>query len=64
MGIFLSFVAGLVVWVVLWATGAKSFDAFLITILFVIIAVAFHIAWPYLPGNRRKGQPGDSWAPR
>jgi hypothetical protein len=64
MGIFLSFVAGLVVWLVLWATGAKSFDAFLITILFVIIAAAFHIAWPYLPGNRREGKPGDGWAPR
>jgi len=64
MGIFLSFIAGLVVWLVLWATGTKSFDAFLITILFVLIAVAVHIVMPFLPGNRGADRPGGRWTPR
>jgi hypothetical protein len=64
MGIFLSFIAGLVVWVVLWATGRKAFDAFLITILFVLIAVAVHIATPFLPGRRKEQAPGSHWTPR
>jgi hypothetical protein len=51
MGILLTTIAGLVVWVVLWAIGAKGFDAFLVTILMVIIAATVHLLWPYLPGN-------------
>ena len=38
MGLFLTTCAGLVIWIVLWALGVKSFDAFLITLLMVIIA--------------------------
>ena len=52
MGVLLTFIAGLVVWIVLWAIGVKSFDAFLITIVMLIIAAAAHIIWPTLPGNR------------
>ncbi len=52
MGILLTFIAGLVVWIVMWAIGFKSFDAFLITIVLVILAVAAHFVVRYLPGNR------------
>ena len=38
MGILLTTIAGLALWIVLWALGVKSFDAFLITILMVVIA--------------------------
>ena len=31
-------IAGLVLWLVLWALGVKAFDAFLITIVIVLIA--------------------------
>ena len=64
MGIFLSFIAGLVVWVVLWAIGTKAFDAFLLTLLFVIIAAAVHMAMPFLPGRRKEEKPGSHWTPR
>jgi hypothetical protein len=57
MGVLLTLIAGLVVWIVLWAIGAKSFDAFLITMVMVIVAVAAHIIWPTLPGNRKPDQP-------
>jgi hypothetical protein len=54
MGIFLSLIAGLVVWVVLWGTSLiKSFDAFLIGMLIVLLAATLHILRPYLPGGRR-----------
>jgi hypothetical protein len=52
MGLFLTTCAALVLWIVLWALGAKSFDAFLITLLLVIVAATARIVTPYLPGNR------------
>ena len=51
-GSFLTTCAGLVIWIVLWALGAKAFDAFLITILMVLVAGTVRIVTPYLPGNR------------
>ena len=57
MGVLLTLTAGLVVWIVLWAIGAKSFDAFLITIVMLIVAVAAHMIWPTLPGNRDPDRP-------
>ena len=57
MGVLLTLIAGLVVWIVLWAIGAKSFDAFLITIVMLIVAAAAHLIWPTLPGNRNPDRP-------
>jgi hypothetical protein len=54
MGVLLTLIAGLVVWVVLWAIGAKALDAFLITLVMLVVAAAVHLVLPYLPGNRRK----------
>jgi hypothetical protein len=53
MGVLLTLIAGLVVWVVLWALGSKGFDAFMITVLMLVIAAAGHIVAPHLPGRRR-----------
>jgi hypothetical protein len=52
MGIYLTLIAGLVLWIILWAIGAKSFDAFLITLVLLIVATATHFVVRYLPGNR------------
>ena len=57
MGVLLTLIAGLVVWIVLWAIGAKSFDAFLITLVMLIVAAAAHMIWPTLPGNRDPDRP-------
>jgi hypothetical protein len=57
MGVLLTLIAGLVVWIVLWAIGAKSFDAFLITMVMMIVAAAAHFVWPTLPGNRDPDRP-------
>ncbi len=52
MGLLLATVAGLVIWIVLWAIGAKAFDAFLITLAIVLVAAVGRIVGPFLPGNR------------
>jgi hypothetical protein len=53
MGILLTLIAGLVLWIVLWgASLMKSFDAFLIAMVLVLLAGAAHILVPYLPGGK------------
>jgi hypothetical protein len=53
MGLILTATAGLVIWIVLWATGlAGGFDAILIGIAMVLIAVGIRQLLPYLPGRR------------
>jgi hypothetical protein len=54
MGVLLTLIAGLVVWIVLWAIGAKALDAFLITLVMLVVAAAVRLLVPYLPGNRRQ----------
>jgi hypothetical protein len=53
MGVLLTLITGLVVWIVLWALGWRAFDAVLITALLLVIAAAVRLVVPYLPGNRR-----------
>lgn len=52
MGAYLTLIAGLVVWVVIWAVAGKGFDAFMITVVMVLIAAGARIVAPFLPGNR------------
>jgi hypothetical protein len=51
MGVILTLIAGLVVWVVLWAIGAGGFDAFMITALMLVIAGGVRLLVPHLPGR-------------
>lgn len=57
MGLALTTTAGLCAWIVLWAVGAKAFDAFLVTLLMVLVAATARVLLPYLPGNRRQEGP-------
>jgi hypothetical protein len=52
MGVLLTLIAGLVVWVVLWSLGTGGFDAFMITVLMLVIAAAGYMLAPHLPGKR------------
>ncbi len=53
MSLIVTGTVGLVIWIVLWGTSlARGFDAFLITLTLVVIALAARIIVPYLPGNR------------
>jgi hypothetical protein len=52
MGLALATTAGLVVWIVLWALGWKAIDAFMITLLVVLLAATGRIVARYLPTRR------------
>ena len=52
MGLVLTVTAGLVVWIVLWALGAKGFDAFLLAAVIILVGAALKILSGYLPGRR------------
>jgi hypothetical protein len=52
MGLVVATTFGLVIWLVMWALGVKAFDAFLITILVVLVGATARMIAPYLPGNR------------
>ena len=53
MALILTTLFGFVVWIVLWALDVKSFDAFLITVLIIILGATAHILAPFLPGKRQ-----------
>jgi hypothetical protein len=52
VGLVLATAFGLIVWIVLWAIGAKPFDAFLITTLVVTLGATAKILAPYRPGRK------------
>jgi hypothetical protein len=52
MGFILTVTAGLVVWIVLWALGAKGFDAFMVTAAIIVVGATLRIVTGYLPGRR------------
>ena len=52
MGFVLTVTAGLIVWIVLWALGAKGTDAFLLATAIILAGAAVKILTGYLPGRR------------
>ncbi len=52
MGLVLTATFGLIVWIVLWALGAKGFDAFMIATVIILIGATLKILSGYLPGRR------------
>ena len=64
MALLLTTIFSAALWVVLIALGAKPFDALMLSVLIVLIAGTAKAVAPFLPGNRRKPHPGDSYTPR
>jgi len=52
MGLILTGTAGLALWIVLWALNVSGFDAILIAVLMVLVALAVRNLLPFLPGRR------------
>lgn len=52
MGLVLTATFGFIVWIVLWALGAKGFDAFMIATVIILIGATLKILTGYLPGRR------------
>jgi hypothetical protein len=52
MGLIITATAGLIVWIVLWALGAKGFDSFLLATVIILVGASLKILSGYLPGRR------------
>ena len=53
MGLVVATAAGLVLWIILWAIGLKAFDAFLITLVIVLLTQVVRGLMPHKPGRRQ-----------
>ncbi len=58
MAILVALTIGLVWWVTAWALGIKSFDAFMLTALIVVLAAAWYVAKPFFQSFLGRGEPG------
>jgi hypothetical protein len=56
MGLFLTTIAGLVLWIVLWAIDVKSVDAFLLTMLMILIAGGLRVFRSHLEARRTEAE--------
>jgi hypothetical protein len=52
MGIILTATAGLCLWIILWSLNVSGFDAILIAVLMILVAVGVRNILPFLPGRR------------
>jgi hypothetical protein len=52
MGLILTVTSGLLVWIVLWALGAKGFDAFMLATVIILVGASLKILSGYVPGRR------------
>jgi len=54
MGLAFATTAALGIWIIVWALGAKAIDAFLISVLILVVAATVQLLLPYKPGNKRQ----------
>jgi hypothetical protein len=52
MGVLITTIFSLALWIVLWAIGLKSVDGFMIAVLFILLAATARVVTPYLPGSK------------
>jgi len=52
MGLVIAITGGLIVWIVLWALGAKGFDAFMVATVIILLGACMRVLAGYLPGRR------------
>lgn len=52
MGVILSIISGLVIWLVLWTLDIKALDGIMITTVIALIAVMLRMLSQYMPGSR------------
>jgi hypothetical protein len=52
MGLIITGAAGLVLWIVLWTLNVSGFDAILIAVVMVLVAIGVRTLRPFLSGRR------------
>jgi Mn2+/Fe2+ NRAMP family transporter len=48
LSVLVALTVGLVFWIVAWSLGAKAFDAFLVTVLLVVVTAATRMVSPFV----------------
>lgn len=51
MGFVLTVTAGLILWIVLWSLEIKAIDAFMLTIVIVLMGALARMLVPHMPGR-------------
>lgn len=51
MGLVISIAGGMILWIVLWALGAKGFDGGLVFMIVVLLAATGRVVGKVLPGK-------------
>jgi Mn2+/Fe2+ NRAMP family transporter len=59
MSLLVALTIGLVWWVSAWSLGIKSFDAFMVTMLIVVLAATWYVAKPFVQSFLGRGGPGE-----
>ena len=59
MLILVALTIGLVWWVSAWSLGVKSFDAFMLTALIVVLAATWYVARPFVQSFLGRGRAGE-----
>jgi hypothetical protein len=52
MGLVLTAAAGLCLWIILWALNVSGFDAIMLSVVMVLVAIGVRNLLPFLPGRR------------
>jgi hypothetical protein len=52
MGLIITATAGLCLWIILWSLNVSGFDAILIAVIMILVAVSLRTVLPFLPGRR------------
>ena len=58
MVVLIALTVGLVWWITAWSLGVKSFDAFMVTGLIIVLAAGWYVARPYVQSFLGRGEPG------
>jgi hypothetical protein len=52
MGLIITATAGLCLWIILWTLNVSGFDAIMIAVVMVLVAIIVHNLMAFLPGRR------------
>jgi hypothetical protein len=52
MGLIITATAGLCLWIILWSLNVSGFDAIMIAVVMVLVAIGVRNLMPFLPGKR------------
>jgi hypothetical protein len=64
VGLLLTTIFSAALWIVLLSLGTKPFDALMLSVLLILLAATAQALKGFLPGSRRRDQPGDRYTAR